>query len=65
MCDAEEPGPRVLQRYPLDFYSRPCQITQYVPEKNGTQARCEEFAFSGRRQLSNCLAEALNSTYTQ
>lgn len=64
-CTASAPSQRVLHRYPLDYYSRPCHSAQYVLEKNGTQARCDEFAFTGRRQLSDCLAEAANYTYTQ
>ena len=54
---------RVLQRFPLDYYTRPCQAPQYSPAKEGTVAQCEKFTFSGKRFLSDCMAEAADDAY--
>ena len=54
----------MLNRFPLDFYTRPCKAAPYSPAKSGTQAQCDAFTFTGRRQLSDCLVEAANFTYT-
>ena len=53
----------MLNRYPLDFYTRPCKAATYT-WRNGTQAQCEAFTFTGRRQLSDCLGEATHFNFT-
>ena len=54
---------RVLQRFPLDYYTRPCRAAQYSPAKSGTLAKCEKFTVSGKRFLSDCMAEGVADAY--
>lgn len=63
-CTGEAPSQRVLSQYSADLYSRPCKLLSYVGARNGTQAQCEAFTFTGRRQLSDCMGEAANYDFT-
>ena len=64
-CGDGASGTLVPHRVPLDFYDRPCGSPQYVPDSNGTQARCAELSATGRRAMSDCLVEAANINYTR